>query len=151
MTNDELVFFSVPYEKDAWTATVNGEPVPVEKVSVGFIAVRVPAGDCEIRVNYETPGLKLGASVSAVSLAAILVYLGVNCWLDRRRVSAGVPSSGAEGSDEAASGAAVPSGEDTPENEQTVENDAAGSSGREAAPTAEDADEPGSGRTGKEE
>ena len=57
--SSELVFFSVPYES-GWTATVNGEPVDVEKVSVGFMAVQVPAGDNTIRFEYETPGLKLG-------------------------------------------------------------------------------------------
>lgn len=85
MENDELVFFSVPYEENAWTATVNGEPADVEKVSVGFIAVRVPAGECEIRVNYETPGLKLGLSVSLVSVSAIFIYMGINFWLEHRR------------------------------------------------------------------
>ena len=39
---DELVFFSVPWEA-GWSATVNGEEAIIEKVNVGFMAVRVPA------------------------------------------------------------------------------------------------------------
>ena len=102
MANDELVFFSVPYEENAWTATVNGESVPVEKVSVGFIAVRVPAGECEIRMDYRTPGLRFGVCVSLVSLAAILVYMAVNRWLDRRRipVAVSVPGQASSGSEQ---------------------------------------------------
>ena len=55
---ERLVFFSVPYES-GWSATVNGEPAQVEKVNVGFMAVKVPAGTSEIRFDYSTPGLRL--------------------------------------------------------------------------------------------
>ena len=36
LKEENLVFFSVPYDK-GWTATVNGEPVEIEKVNVGFM------------------------------------------------------------------------------------------------------------------
>ena len=72
---DRLVFFSVPYES-GWSATVNGEPAQIEQVNVGFMAVRVPAGESTIRFDYETPGLKL-------TVGAFLL-LGVY-WLVTRR------------------------------------------------------------------
>lgn len=56
--------FSVPYE-EGWSATVNGKPAEVEKVSVGFMAVKVPAGTSQIRFNYRTPGLTLGILAGA--------------------------------------------------------------------------------------
>lgn len=56
LDEDVLMFFSVPYDS-GWSATVNGEPVVIEKASVGFMAVRVPAGEAEIRFEYMTPGL----------------------------------------------------------------------------------------------
>ena len=70
---DQLVFFSVPYE-DGWSATVNGQEAVIEKVNVGFMAVRVPAGQTsEIRFQYETPGLKIGI---VISIAALLLFIG---------------------------------------------------------------------------
>ena len=52
---DELVFFSVPYE-DGWSATVNGEEAIIEKANIGFMAVRVPAGQTStIQFHYKTP------------------------------------------------------------------------------------------------
>lgn len=39
------------------------------------MAVRVPAGDAEIRFVYRTPGLALGAVISVISLLALLCYL----------------------------------------------------------------------------
>ena len=69
---DELVFFSVPYEKNAFTATVNGEPVDVEEVDCGLMAIPVPAGEADIVVTYHTPGLK--ASIT-ISIAGIIIWI----------------------------------------------------------------------------
>ena len=74
MPATNLVFFSVPYE-EGWTATVNGQPAEILKVNVGFVAVKCPAGeDVEIRFDYETPGLKTGAMISAGALLILLIY-----------------------------------------------------------------------------
>ncbi len=71
---ETLVFFSVPYE-EGWTATVNGKPVDVEKVNVGFMAVAVGEGDSVIRFNYRTPGLLYGGIISAAAAVVLGVYL----------------------------------------------------------------------------
>ncbi|MCI5727922.1 MAG: YfhO family protein [Clostridia bacterium] len=88
---ERLIFFSVPYE-DGWSATVNGQEAPVEKVSVGFMAVRVPAGENHIVFTYTTPGLKTGALISAGSLVLLLLYLFLTHKFCRRRESAASPS-----------------------------------------------------------
>ena len=69
-----LVFFSVPYEP-GWSAKVNGQPVEIEKVSVGFMAVYVPAGENEIRFDYTTPGLSIGIVISLCALMLLGIYL----------------------------------------------------------------------------
>ena len=71
---ERLVFFSVPYDK-GWSATVNGQPARVEKVNIGFMAVRIPAGPVTIRFGYTTPGLIPGAVCSVASLALLGLYL----------------------------------------------------------------------------
>ena len=65
---ERLVFFSVPYES-GWTATVNGEPVDIENVNIGFMAVKVPAG----------------TSGNTISLSNTRPEVGSNC--DRMRCS----------------------------------------------------------------
>ncbi len=72
---DELVFFSIPYEK-GWSAKVNGEPVQIEKVNIGFMAVRVPAGEIsEIEFNYFTPGFKIGSISSLLFTILFIAYI----------------------------------------------------------------------------
>lgn len=74
LSQDTLMFFSVPYEK-GWSATVNGEDAIVERANIGFMAVRVPAGEAEIRFNYNTPGLTLGIIISFIAFGIVLIYL----------------------------------------------------------------------------
>ena len=70
----KMVFFSVPYEA-GWTAEVNGKAVPVEKVNIGFMAVRCETGDNQIVFRYETPGLRSGTVTSLCGIAALVLYL----------------------------------------------------------------------------
>ncbi len=72
--NECLVFFSVPYD-DGWSATVNGKPAEIEKVNAGFMAVKVNAGDSEIRFNYMTPGLLDGIKITTLSAAVLIIYI----------------------------------------------------------------------------
>jgi len=84
LEKENLVFFSVPYEK-GWSAYVNGEPANIEKVNVGFMAVRVPAGDNEIRFEYFTPGLKIGLIGTVLGTAALIIYVALHLLSLRRQ------------------------------------------------------------------
>ena len=68
-----LVFFSIP-SHGGWRASVNGKPVTIETVNVGFMAVLCPAGHSDIRFDYDTPLLSLGCGVTATGFAVFAVY-----------------------------------------------------------------------------
>ncbi len=74
LSQPKLVFFSVPYDK-GWTAQVNGNPVTVEKVSGGFMAIRCEAGENEIVFSYETPGLKYGMLITLGGIVLLALYV----------------------------------------------------------------------------
>jgi len=81
--HDVPVFFSIPYEA-GWTAYVNGSPVEIERVNVGFMAVRVHAGEnIKISFVYRTPGLLLGTGITVVSVLLLLLYLFITRVMDR--------------------------------------------------------------------
>ena len=72
---DRLVFFSIPYE-NGWSAEVNGQPAEIEKVDIGFMAVRVTGGaTSNIVFKYKTPGLDIGLIVTGVSIVLYVIYL----------------------------------------------------------------------------
>ncbi len=91
-TESRLLFFSVPYES-GWSATVNGEPAPIERVNVGFMAVKIPAGeDVVIEFTYRTPGLLLGFGLTLGSLALLIAYLMVMSRVKAKEASRKAPS-----------------------------------------------------------
>ncbi|MBR5277911.1 MAG: YfhO family protein [Clostridia bacterium] len=64
LDNPNLVVFSVPYEKDGWTAKVNGKAVPVKNVTYGFMAVECQEGYNKIEFDYSTPGFATGCTIT---------------------------------------------------------------------------------------
>lgn len=86
--SSELVFFSIPYE-DGWSAEVNGEAVEIEKVNIGFMAVKVPANQTStIKFSYRTPGLVAGAAVSGLGILMFGVYMFL--WKPQKRRTDGL-------------------------------------------------------------
>ncbi len=74
LPRENLVFYSVPFDK-GWSATVNGEPAKIQKVSIGFMAVRAPEGRNTIRFTYTPPGLYTGIAASIAGLVLLAAYL----------------------------------------------------------------------------
>lgn len=70
LTEDKYMFFSVPYSS-GWTAYVNGEKTEITKANVGFMALKLGAGENQIEFKYETPCLKTGAVASGVGLGIL--------------------------------------------------------------------------------
>ncbi len=72
---DKLVFFSVPYD-EGFTAFVNGKKVDIEKVNIGFMAVKVDKNSSsDIEFVYKTPMLKTGIIISLVGVSIFAVYI----------------------------------------------------------------------------
>jgi len=73
LPQENLVFFSVPYEK-GWSAEVNGKEADIYRVNVGFMAVVCEAGENEITFTYKTPGKQAGLYLS---LLGLLLFAGM--------------------------------------------------------------------------
>ena len=81
--SEKLVCFSVPWCK-GWSATVNGEPVEVDKINGGLCAIRVPRGVGEISFTYETPGLRYGIMATGAGAILFGVYMLLIALIKRR-------------------------------------------------------------------
>ncbi len=83
LSKEKLVFFSIPYA-EGWTAYIDGESAEIIKANVGFMAVRVPAGNCEIRFEYKTPGLITGLLATLGSAVLFVIYVIVAAVFKKR-------------------------------------------------------------------
>lgn len=72
--SDKLVMFSIPYD-EGWSAKINGKPTEIENINGGLIAVRVPAGNNEIKFNYVTPGFFVGLTITLISFVIFVMYM----------------------------------------------------------------------------
>lgn len=68
-----MVFISTPCD-DGFTATIDGEPTKIYHANMGMSGIMVPAGKHTIEATYLAPGLKLGAIISGVMMAMLLIY-----------------------------------------------------------------------------
>lgn len=73
LDGEKLVFFSVPYD-EGWSASVNGEPARIERVSYGFMAVKCPPGTSVIRFDYVSRPTLYGAYISLGAVIIFAVY-----------------------------------------------------------------------------
>lgn len=110
LESDNLVFFSLPYEK-GWTAEVNGEPAAVEEVNSGLTAVPAKAGHCVIRMDYRTPGLDTGLLISGISLICLAGLFAAGLAI-RRWKAARAPAFIPAGTGDPETGAEIFPGED---------------------------------------
>ncbi len=81
LQEETVVLLAVPYDP-GFTVTVNGEETPVEKVDGGLCAVRIPAGEVDLRLDHFTFGL--GQSLAAAGVSVVL-FAGYLVWHRRRK------------------------------------------------------------------
>lgn len=84
LDREKYLYFSIPYST-GWKATVDGEKTDILRANIAFMAIPVGPGEHEIVLTYHTPGLAIGAGISAASLALLLVLLR----REKRRKSTG--------------------------------------------------------------
>ena len=75
---------SIPSEK-GWTMKVDGKETKYEDFSDTFVSIHLDEGEHEIELNYETPGLKAGAAISASCVGIFILLLLVRQMVNRRR------------------------------------------------------------------
>lgn len=68
-----------------WTATLDGQPVPILRADVLVRAVAWPAGRHVLEMRYEPPEVRLGMAVSGAAAAVLLAWLGIALFRARAR------------------------------------------------------------------
>lgn len=58
-----------------WVATVNGVEAPIVRANYAFRLIEVPAGRSHVEFRYRPASVAIGGAVSAVTLAALILFL----------------------------------------------------------------------------
>lgn len=90
----EFLYFRIPYSA-GWSASVDGNPVEIERANTGFMGIYVEQGAHEVVLHYETPYLKVSIALTLVGLA-VLALIAV-LWRRWDKKSNGLPEKMNEG------------------------------------------------------
>lgn len=83
LTNKSLVVFSEIFYKKGWIATIDGQEVPIARANYVLRALEVPAGEHEIRFQFQPTSYYLGSKISGISSAIIILVL---LWLSVKQL-----------------------------------------------------------------
>lgn len=78
----ETLVVLLPYSA-GWTAEVDGVPTEVRKADLGFLGIELSKGSHQVKLAYQTPGLALGAAVSAAGLLCFVGLIAFRLWRKR--------------------------------------------------------------------
>lgn len=70
---DQILCVTIPYSK-GWKATVNGNRIKIYKANGMFMGIIMKKGTQSVKLDYETPGLKIGAWISLVAWIGLGIY-----------------------------------------------------------------------------
>ena len=70
---DQILCVTIPYSK-GWKATVNGKRAKIYKANGMFMGIIMKKGTQSVKLDYETPGLKIGAWISLVAWIGLGIY-----------------------------------------------------------------------------
>lgn len=82
--SDGMLCLAIPYAK-GWEAYVDGEKTEIYQANIRYMAVPVKKGQHEIKLEYKTPYLRIGALVSAGSIFVFVAGTVVVAILRRRK------------------------------------------------------------------
>ena len=70
---DQILCVTIPYSK-GWKATVNGNRTKIYKANGMFMGIIMKKGTQSVKLDYETPGLKIWAWISLVAWIGLGIY-----------------------------------------------------------------------------
>lgn len=70
---DQILCVTIPYSK-GWKATVNGNRTKIYKANGMFMGIIMKKGTQSVKLDYETPGLKIGAWISLAAWVGLGIY-----------------------------------------------------------------------------
>lgn len=74
LEKESVLYLSIPFNK-GWKAVVDGKEVEITNIDDGFLGINLDKGYHEIELYFVSPGLKLGAIITASGFLLVLIVL----------------------------------------------------------------------------
>lgn len=85
----KILFLSIPYSS-GWTAYVDGKEAEIMKANYAYMALELDAGEHEIELRYDTPGMKLGFCTFTLGIVTVAFIAAFKVIISRRKKRASV-------------------------------------------------------------
>lgn len=72
---NKLLCLTIPFVQ-GWTAFVDGKKVPIVRTNYMYSGIMLESGEHTIELTYQTPGLRVGAAISVISILIMFVVSG---------------------------------------------------------------------------
>ena len=73
LDSPRLLHFTIPYDA-GWRAAVDGQPVPLERVNIGFTGLPLSAGEHRVELHYRQPYQLPSLALSVVGVSVFLLF-----------------------------------------------------------------------------
>ncbi len=83
----QVIYVSVPYEDEGWTATINGKEVDFIRANVGCMAFITQAGENNIEFYFRSPAQNIGILGSCVGIAIFVSYAYICKSVKKKKIS----------------------------------------------------------------
>lgn len=84
LEENKILHLSVQ-DNDGWTLYVDGEKTDYMTGNIMGISVPLEAGSHTIRLEYHTPGMKLGAAITALTILFCMILYAGKCWKQKSK------------------------------------------------------------------
>jgi uncharacterized membrane protein YfhO len=71
---DKLIYTSIPYD-EGWHVYIDDQEVETSKIGNALLAFNITKGKHNIQIKYRIPYIKIGATISSISLIALLFLI----------------------------------------------------------------------------
>ncbi|MCR5701186.1 MAG: YfhO family protein [Lachnospiraceae bacterium] len=71
---DEVFFTSIPYE-DGWKIYANGKEVDTMSLVGGLLGAKLPAGEVNVVLKYQSPGLMKGLVITIIGIILFIIIM----------------------------------------------------------------------------
>ena len=80
----KLLCMSIPYSK-GWSMYIDGVKTEARKVNYMYMGALIPEGSHEVLLVYRTPGLRLGAVLTAVGVLSLIGWCTAELFIKKRK------------------------------------------------------------------